>query len=90
MLTDVFHFLKCVIPSLPITSTNVFSLLNYLQFQFEQPTTSSAAEKNHGTTWIYLTLSIFVNFFYFVLYTTIDIYIFVCFLTQASHLQITL
>ena len=89
MLTHVFHFLKCVIPSLLTTNTNAFSFLNYLQYQFEQPTTSSVAETNHGTTRIYIAFSIFV-FIFFVLYTTIVIYSFTCIVTQASQLQITL
>ena len=56
-------FLKCVTPSLSLTSKNAFSFLNYLQFQFEQHTTSSAAETNHGATRIYFAFNIFVFIF---------------------------
>ena len=89
MLTHVSHFLKCVILSLSITNTNVFSFLNYLPFQFQQSTTSSVAETNHGTTRIYFDFSILL-FFCFVLHTKIVIYSFTCIVTQASQLQITL
>ena len=62
MLTHVFHFLKCEIPSLSTTNKNAFSFLNYRHSQFEQPTTSSAAETNHGATRIYFAFSILFLF----------------------------
>ena len=41
-----------------VNQQNVFSFLHYLPFQFEQPTTSSVAETNHGATRIYFVFSI--------------------------------
>ena len=70
LLTHVFHFLKCVTPSLSIASTNAFSFLNYLQFQFDQPTTSSAAETNHRATRIYFAFNIFAFFLACLIYDT--------------------
>ena len=63
-----------------LTSINYFSIqlsyihillllfLNYLQFQLEQPTTSSAADTNHGATQIYFAFNIFVLFLFCIIY----------------------